>query len=188
MPLTNAVWKHYAQFLGEPSTGYLVKLKEHPEGQYDIAQYEDVPWKGAVTLATCGFSDVPLHMFRQELVLLCYERFVSKDLILMLAGVMEMVADSQHPLLQGRVLVPWLNDESLMENTTMSSLYSAVPTYFPDEFQIMRDAEESIDVGWLIPIHRSEADWIKEHGWEAFESRLVELDPDVIDLTRPPIV
>src|SRR6266487_252131 len=99
---------------------------------------------------------------------------------------MEMVAESQHPLLQGQVL-DMKPDGSLLEGTTMSALYSTVPTYFPDEFQLIEEGEEPIDIGWLIPIYRSEATWIREHGYEAFESLLVEQDPDVMDFGRPPI-
>src|SRR5580765_1637660 len=104
MVVKHLVGKHYDEHLGEPSTGYSISHGKHPTGQYEIVQYNGIPWQGAVTLATWGFSDVPLHMFRQELILLCYDRFVSDDLISVLAGVMESIASSQHPLLQGQVL------------------------------------------------------------------------------------
>jgi hypothetical protein len=182
--ITNTVEKHYARFLGTPRTGYNVSLKAHPEGAYDILEYNGVPSEDVVALATFGFSAVPLHMFRQELLVLCYERFASGDLVRSLAGIVETVAAGEHPLMQGEVLT-LAPKGPIDERSSMVGFYSAVPSYFPDEFQLVDDNDMSVDIGWLIPLYQSEVDWIGEHGWEAFEVLLLERDPDVLDLARP---
>ncbi len=185
MTRIDAVGRHYSQFFGKPNNGYSILLDQHPEGHYDIVEYKDVPWGGAVTLATYGFSDIHLHPFRQELVFSCYERFVSEELVAWIAGVEQNVATCRHALQQGEVL--WAR-RPLSSSTVMEAMYSAVPTYFPDEFQVVDAKGVKIDIGWLIPLYRSEANWIEEQGWRAFEVALVEGDPDVMDLTRSPIM
>src|SRR5438552_972030 len=106
MKLTQAIGAHYARYLGEPTNLYEVNLKAHPEGRYQITEYRDRPWSKAVTIATLGFSEVPLHMFRQELLFVCEESFVSEDLFELTSSVATIIADSQHPLLQGNILGP----------------------------------------------------------------------------------
>lgn len=187
MTYLDAVREHYRRYLGQASSGYSATLSEHPSGAYDIVQYQDTPWEGAITLATCGMSELDLHMFRQELVLVCYRQFLSSDLILSIAGVVEMVARTRHPLLQGQVLAP-APVEPLTADTAMTGLYSSVPTYFPDEFQLVEGEGLKIDVGWLIPVYSTEIRWIEQNGWRAFESLLEEKDPDVMDLARQAVV
>jgi len=184
MSITDAVKNHYARFLGRPRASYDVSLKAHPEGTYDIWEYAGVPFEDVVVLATLGFSAVPIHMYRQELLVLCYERFASGELVRSLIGTVQMVAAEGHPLQQGEVLA--LTPKGpIDENTSMVGFYSAVPTYFPDEFQLVEHDETPVDIGWLIPIYQSEINWIEHNGWEAFEDLLVEQDPDVLDLARP---
>ena len=43
-------------------------------------------------------------------------------------------------------------------------------------------------VVWLVPIHSSEHEFVRRHGWSAFEELLQERDPDLFDPLRPSIV
>lgn len=56
--------------------------------------------------------------------------------------------------------------------------------YFPDEFATYREADRDVVMVWLIPITRSEAEFVRAHGWSRFEDELVKADPDLIDLRR----
>ena len=189
MTMINAVRRHYAQYLGQPSASYLVSAEFHPDSDFEITEYENTPRLGVTTLATVGFSVVPLHMFRQEYIFVCYEHFVSDNLLELLIAATKIVAESQHPLLQGNVLGP-AGPILDSRETDMEALYSTIPIHFSDEFQIIPDAEAAvdIDIGWLMPIHRSEAIWIDEHGYQAFEELLEKSNISVFDLQRPPVV
>lgn len=186
--LMDEVERHYSQFLGTPNAKHSISLVGNPEGHLDVLEHRDVPCEGAVTLATLGLSNVPLHMFRQEFLFACYDQFVSDDLIRLLAVVAQMVSKSNHPLLHGNVLPP---AGPLLEYTEMEALYVGTLLYFntaEESFDVLKVNSLNVLISWLIPIHLSEADWIEEHGWKAFESLLVEQDPDVMDLTRTTIV
>ena len=39
----------------------------------------------------------------------------------------------------------------------------------------------------MIPISVSERDYVSDSGWDVFERRLVDKDPDLLDLNRPSI-
>ena len=37
---------------------------------------------------------------------------------------------------------------------------------------------------WMVPIGKAEAAFVAEAGWSAFESKLADQDPDLLDLKR----
>lgn len=186
--VSERIEEHYARFLGMPNGRNPIKLPSNPNSQLQLLKYEDVPCAGAVTLATVGLSELPLHMFRQEFVFLCYKRFLSSNLVSLIAVVADMLSESKHPLLHGSILPP---AGPLLDYTKMEALYVATLLYFDteeEEFDVLRVDGLSILNSWLLPIYRSEAEWIDKHGYEAFESMIEDQDPDLMDLTRPPMV
>ena len=66
----------------------------------------------------------------------------------------------------------------------MQALYVTSPCYFPDEFASCEAPLGSIILAWLVPIGVNEAAYVRSHGWKAFEDRLLESDPDLIDISR----
>jgi hypothetical protein len=186
--LLERVESHYSRFLGTTSSVRSITLKGHPEGHYHLIEYIGVPCEGAKTLATLGFCDVPLHMFRQEFLFLCYDQFISGDLIALLAFVAKVVSENNHPLLHGTVLPP---AGPLLEYTSMEALYVGTLMYFntsDESFDVLKADSTSVLISWLIPLHSSEAGWIGEHGYDAFEDLIIDRDPDLMDLERPPLV
>lgn len=150
---------HYARFLGIPSGRNPIKLPSNPNSEIQLLKYKDVPCADAVTLATVGLSELPFHMFRQEFMFLSYNRFLSSDLVSLIAVVADMVSESKHPFLHGSVLPP---AGPLLECTKMEALYVATLLYFDteeEEFDVLRVDELSILNSWLLPIYRSEAEW-----------------------------
>ena len=69
-----------------------------------------------------------------------------------------------------------------------SRLYTWPPAYLPDEFAIHQAPGQTTVFAWLVPITASEVTFVREQGWEAFESRLVEQNPDLCDWNRPALV
>jgi hypothetical protein len=64
-------------------------------------------------------------------------------------------------------------------------VYVAIPVYFPDDFAVYDGDGDPIVIAWLVPISADEASYVKQHGWEAFETHLAETDPDLTDVFRP---
>ncbi len=61
------------------------------------------------------------------------------------------------------------------------------PVYFPDDFAVYKGNDDQIVVAWLVPISSNEASYVRQHGWRAFEKRLVENDPDLTNVFCAPL-
>lgn len=77
----------------------------------------------------------------------------------------------------------------MFEHSSLEALYASIPVYFRETFQAFKvDGDLPIIQTWLFPITFDEAKFIKENGWDEFENRLVELDPDLVDFKRQNII
>ncbi|CAM4210760.1 hypothetical protein PAEN110709_01745 [Paenibacillus endophyticus] len=89
---------------------------------------------------------------------------------------------SQIAYLRGDIIGPF---GTLFEGTELVALYVTTPVYFPDSFHTYDTTNDiSIVQAWLVPITLNEASYVKENGWEAFEDKLEELDPDLKNYKR----
>jgi len=67
----------------------------------------------------------------------------------------------------------------------MNALYAALPVYFDDAFAAFDiDDSHRAALVWLIPIGSAETTFIRESGWQKFESQLIAGNPDLLDLSR----
>src|SRR6476620_9572950 len=160
------VEQHYSQFLGRFTDIYSVPLEGHTGQHYHIVEYRDCPTRGLVTLATHGLSQIHLRDSIEEAVMILHESFISPNIITLLAAAVQVAVESNTPFAQGQVLGP---AGSLVGSTTMEALFVYPPVYFPDEFKEVQHGQHTIEFPWLIPIYRSEAEWIAQYGWRAFE-------------------
>lgn len=72
--------------------------------------------------------------------------------------------------------------------TRFDALYVSLPAYLPDSFaSCIEPGVGEIVFAWLVPVYESEARYVAQHGWEAFENILEENDPDLLDDDREPI-
>ncbi len=94
-------------------------------------------------------------------------------------GMEALAAD--RPLLRGDVIGP---RGELFAGSGLEAVYVAIPVYLPDEFAVCDEDGTEIVIAWLVPISSSETQYVREHGWRAFEDRLVESDPDLTDVFR----
>jgi hypothetical protein len=103
-----------------------------------------------------------------------------------LPGVLEWVAErlvvSGEAVLRGDVIpLPM----PLLPGGTMTALYATHPVYFDDDFlSVVLENGVETAVVWLVPIGASEASFVRERGWDAFEEELARQDPDLLDLNR----
>jgi hypothetical protein len=164
--------------------------EQSPEGAPKVGCFEGGVLAGAQCYATIGLfknhltsrvSDRPQH-----LELLGCGRPVPGEETGPLPGVLEWVAErlvvSGEAVLRGDVIplpVP------LLPGGTMTALYATHPVYFDDDFlSVVLENGVETAVVWLVPIGASEASFVRERGWDAFEEELARQDPDLLDLNR----
>ncbi|GAA2444950.1 suppressor of fused domain protein [Streptomyces glaucus] len=164
--------------------------EEAPEGSPRIGYFTGGALPGVHSFATIGLFKTPLTSRvsgrHQHMELLACGRAVPGDDPGPLPGVLEWVAGrlvaGGEALLRGDVIplpVP------LVPGGTMTALYAALPVYFDDDFAsvVLENGVETI-VAWLVPIGASEAAYVQERGWPAFEEALARQDPDLLDVNR----
>ncbi|MDQ0201954.1 hypothetical protein J2S10_005165 [Neobacillus ginsengisoli] len=97
-----------------------------------------------------------------------------------------MALDSRNAFVRGDVIGPY---GPIFDDSNLEALYVTIPGYFPDSFDAFKvDDKKTIIMAWLIPITSKEAEFIRQTGWEEFENKLEELNPDLIDLKRESII
>ena len=183
--------QHLEIHLGQIVGGW----SQHEEGKrlpFQIALFERGPVPGSRTLATLGLSDVRLKLgeterrTRQELVLAFRDDFGYRNLpgVLQQVGLEAIQRDRAY--LAGEVIGP---RGELITGSELEALYVSVPVYFPEGFHVCRPpVGEPIVFGWLVPICGSEASFICNQGWAAFEQKLEHHDPDLLDFGRRSII
>ena len=141
----------------------------------DVLRFDGVPHAGCSSYATVGLSEHLLDgRYRLELIMAVGSEV--KPPLPVLVRVGEEIISRHAALLRGDVVkvggggVEWL--------------YATVPVYYPDALAQV----DGVAVVWLVPVSDSEARFVKQHGWDPFEDRLAEADPDLTDLRRSPVV
>ena len=181
--------EHLETYLGEIQMGWRWDL-DGIEQQIQVVKFDAGPIAETATFTTLGLSRVDLHSsvsgmpLRQELLMMA--RF--SDLPLPISRIMRTVTrevvKTGHTLLGGQIIGP---AGRLFPNFRFEALYVTGPAYFPDEFSRCIEDGYSVDIVWLIPIYKTEAVYVRDNGWEAFEDQLVTVDPDLLDLRRKPL-
>lgn len=178
------VLAHMESFLGPIDGGW----SESASGErlpFKVLRFAGAPIPGATTYTTLGVSDVALtipdgRLVRQEFVFSAYERFGSAQIVTMLHDVAVDLVSRGGALLRGSVCAATFELPGVA-----SELYSAIPVFFPDEFQAWRGSDPPTVFVWLVPITTAERHFVEAKGWEAFEQLLEAQDPDLLDLNRP---
>jgi hypothetical protein len=176
---------HLESHLGEITGGSLGD-DETPPGVQVVWFTPGSPFDGASTIATLGLSNHHLTQvsgrgLHQELLM----HFRSGSLPGNASGVLVQVAaeliERGRGLARGEVLGP---RGRLFEVGTTTALYAAAPVYLPDSFHVYANGDREVVLTWLVPVTGEEAEYVRTHGWNAFETALVDEDPDLTDISR----
>jgi hypothetical protein len=183
----NDLVQHLERYLGEIAGGW----SEDGRGErvpFQVVRFEERPEPGLTTYSTLGLSrhvlGLPAKKVRQEIVMTVDRAFASPSVVGVLATVAELVLKRHHALLRGEVLPP---RDALVPNAKLDALYAAAPVMLPHEFATFFGSDPPTVFVWLMPISHREADLIATHGWDWFEDRLVEQQPNLFDLARADI-
>lgn len=180
---------HVETLLGTADSGSVIRATKSDE-KYFVTRFTRTPTADATTFMTLGLSEHQLMQpdgrVRQELIFAHYDRFKKMASETLLASVARDCLAEHKALLRGEVLGP---ADRLGADTEMQALYCSAPSYFPDQLAIFEEPGFGPTVFvWLVPIWESEANFVRANGHERFEELLESSDPDLLDLSRQPVV
>ena len=181
--------EHIERFLGEIEAGWT-----------QDAEGVGVPFQ----VARCSGGEAPgtpfvtLGLSREALKSPVSDKLIRHELVMVLAGshpngpapgILQQVGReclaSGKALLRGDVIGP---RGPLVDGSALEALYVASPVCLPDAFATYAGGDDQqVVFAWLIPIAGSELEYVRSHGWNAFEDGLVEAQPDLTDLYRAPL-
>lgn len=177
---------HLERFLGPIEAGW-GKDADGVAQPFQIIRFTPPSLPGCVVFSTLGLSRISLHSrssgihVRHEFMMILPESFRNAPIPGLLQKVGGMVSRSGEALLRGDTVGP---EGPLWAQTQMEALYASTPVYLPDAF-----AEyDGVVMVWLVPMSHSEFHYVHTQGWEAFEDRLMEQQPDLIDTGRSPLL
>jgi hypothetical protein len=179
---------HLESFLGEIGGGTRGD-DSTPSGLQVVWFGPNSPFTGVTTIMTLGLSQYHLNQpgdkgLHQELLMhlpTADQPGNAAGLLFQVAG--ELIARGRG-LLRGEVVGP---RGRLFDRGQMTALYAATPVYLPDNFAVCDTAAGKAVMAWLVPITGAEADYVRTHGWTAFEAALVAEDPDFTEPSRSPV-
>jgi hypothetical protein len=178
------LFAHLEKHIGTIETGWKMQTVTPP---VMIAKIVDRPMESTVTFATLGLSSRRLHQhgggndLRQELLFASADLDDDESIVALLMSIVADVIERNHALHSGQVLGP---AGPILDGVKAEALFATSPVYFPDELQSYRGFDTPLIFAWLMPIMRSEAAFIAEHGPEAFETLLDEQYPNLLDPNR----
>lgn len=183
--VTPGLAEHLERFLGQIDVGWS-RDADGFELPFQVVRFAPGTLSGCVALSTLGLSSTALtsrgsgKAIRQELMMIVPERLREGPVPGLLQQVGLDVLASGSALLRGDVFGPL---GSLFAMSKMEALYAAIPVYLPNDFGQFDD----VVITWLVPVSRSEAEFVAARGWPAFEERMIDVDPDLTDVDRIPI-
>lgn len=177
---------HLERFLGPIQEGWNLDV-DGVKMPFQIVRFDKGSGPGTISFSTLGLSRLGLpspassQVIRHELLFLAPDNLRDGPIPSLLQQVAMDALNGKRALLRGDVLGP---QGPLLPGSPMEALYVGMPVYFPDEFGSCEVEGDSVVIAWLIPISKSEATYVADHGWPAFEDCLVESDPDLTDVYR----
>ena len=177
---------HLEQYLGEIEAGWSADADGRPV-PFQVVRCPVPELAGCAAFSTLGLSAHPLTSrgsgrdVRLELVMLCHDTWRSGPAPSVLQQIGRELIASGSALLRGDVVGP---RGALVEGSTLTALYVAIPVHLPDAFAQCDD----VVFAWLAPISEREARHVHREGWSDFERLLIETDPDLTDWHRSSIL
>ncbi len=182
--------EHLEEHLGQIDGGW--KDSDGEAWPYHVLRFVGRPTSNLVTYTTLGLGDTSLRSrvsskwIRHELLFMARPSFCDRNIPALLHQVGMEAINNGFAYLRGDVIGP---RGIVIPGTDKEALYITLPIYLPDSFATYTLPEGiSTIFAWVVPISRSEASFIKAHGWNEFEERLAAVDPDLTDLARPSVV
>jgi len=180
---------HFESHLGPLAEGW---PDSAVAGPIQVARFSNVPSSGVSTYATVGLGLHVLEMpddrrVRQELILIAEPAFAEKDIVKFLLAAADSLLTKHHAVLRGEVIGD-AKATPIVPGSSCTRVYAGIPVVFEESIQVYEGSSPATVIVWLIPITSQESAYVRERGWDAFESLLEESQPDLFDLARKSIV
>lgn len=140
-------------------------------------------------LSTLGLSSVHLDSLvsekkiRQEIFVMSKADQLDDRIASALDQIARERIKSKSAILRGDVVQ---KEGSVTEAGDFAAFYATLPIYFPEELWTIHDDRlGDIVLSWLLPIRKTELDFIKGNGWRAFEERADAAKFELFDFSRP---
>lgn len=186
--------EHIERYLGTIQRGWKVS----PDGApmpFQVVECRRTAIDDVIAFITLGLSHTELAMsecpdcgprtVRQELLFLARTGGGDLPVPSLLQQVGQEALRQGTAYLRGEVIGP----RGPLFGSRLEALYVAAPVYQPDEFAGCTEVDGTERViAWLVPITGEEAAFVRSWGWRAFESLLVEKNPDLTDTARLSVV
>lgn len=179
--------EHVEKFLGKISQGW--KDTGAADG-LQVVSFQNSPFEGVDAFMTIGLSRHELcisdkRKVRQELIWPVSGPNLPDLIVSCLFFICEFIIKDHGPLLRGHVIrLP----KEVSERLGFDALYCAIPVFLDDDFATFNDSQPPTVIVWLMPIYKSEADFVDANGWDKFEDMLEEEGTDLFSLMRAPII
>jgi hypothetical protein len=185
--------EHLESELGIIKTGWNKFPEEEETWPFQVAEMNNGFYQNISAFSTIGLSWYPLvsdvsgKIIYQELIILLPENYGQRNVPAVLHDIGQYALDNSRAYLRGEVFDYYQG--VIFTETNFTAFYIARPVYFSDNFFECHDSKtgNKIILCWLIPIYQSEKIFIKENGWNKFEEKIEETNPDFFDLQRKPI-
>lgn len=179
--------EHAEKYLGTIQRGW---KDDNSDLNLQIVSFQDCPSEAVSTFLSLGMSRDVLEINEQksvrlELAVSVHSMTISSLIVSCLMSVCESIVRSGTAVLRGEVIS--LSTE-LAERIGFSAAYCTIPVFFDDDFCTYEETTPPTVIVLVLPIHKSEAEYIDVNGWERFEDLLEEKDPDLYSLERDPVV
>ena len=179
--------EHYEKYFGVIQHGWS-KSADAIDMPFQVVECQEGTFKGVSCFATLGMSNYELgasvsgKAIRQELFLAAPTSLGARNIPAVLQQIGNETINRGLAYLRGDVIGP---RGCLFEGAAFQAIYVTMPVYFPEALKTFQGEEGcEIVIAWLVPITQSEAFYIRNHGWEKFESLLEREDPNLFDFDR----
>ncbi|WP_026828562.1 suppressor of fused domain protein [Exiguobacterium artemiae] len=172
-----------------------LELEDMMEENIQFLKFENAPIDNTYTATTLGLLWRPLQFeeerfYHQELMMSVKQPEAEEDVIELLWRL------TTHALETGQTFE--LGEFYSMPKTVFgqygfAGVYVTAPFYFDESFFIHRgdtefDEPEHVLPVWFVPIFESEADYLEQHGVDAFDEIIDATEGELLDLTRQPLI
>jgi hypothetical protein len=179
--------EHAEKFLGRISKGW--KEDSSSDG-LQVMCFKDAPFEAVDTFMTAGLSLHELKIsgkkkVRQELILPMSVTGSSDVVVSLLLFFCDLILRNHDAVLRGQIIqLPM----GAAEKFGFDAVYCAIPVFMNDEFATFGGSQPPTVIVWMMPIYKSESDYVSANGWSKFENLLEKKEPDLFSLEREPII
>jgi hypothetical protein len=178
---------HIEKYLGRIDVGWT----RSPNGEklgFQVVKCLGGQAKEAHAFCTVGLSNFQLRshvsdkLIRQELLILLPESCEDQNIPAVLQQLGNTALDHKAAFLCGEIIE---RSNPVFRNRPFYAFVAAVPVPLPDDFSVYTDKNGSdIVFAWMVPITKTEADFIRREGWDKLENILIDEGTDLLDIDR----